>query len=189
MTVNHGVVGSSPSWSAKPSRRWAFLLLWTFTNARVVVLRYAQAAKPEQAQPEAQAQQTLGFSLCPFNKLRRGCSLHGHVLAIAWSCTCNCTYMYKQRMPLAMSAISTRAICTHFWTMRPFCTHNFAEFPQKILQKIIYAERCQVLTLTSWEFLWYFNRQQTSITLSACLLRRKLKLYHEIFAVFLWIFN
>ena len=30
--------------------------------------------------------------------------------------------------------------------MRPFCTHNFAEFPQKILQKIIYAERCQVLT-------------------------------------------
>ena len=30
--------------------------------------------------------------------------------------------------------------------MRPTCTHNFAEFPQKILQKIIYAERYQVLT-------------------------------------------
>jgi hypothetical protein len=30
--------------------------------------------------------------------------------------------------------------------LRPVCTHNFAEFPQKILQKTIYAERCQVLT-------------------------------------------
>ena len=34
---------------------------------RVVVLRYAQAAKPEQAQPEAQAQQTLGFSFMGFH--------------------------------------------------------------------------------------------------------------------------
>jgi len=83
--------------------------------------------------------------------------------------------------------------------MHPACTHIFAEFPQKILQKIIFAEGCQVLTFLLWQAAKSSRQVENiyevstvnkpSVTLSACLLRHKFKRYHKIFTDFLWIFN
>ena len=64
--------------------------------------------------------------------------------------------------------------CTQFATIFERCTQpaptSLQNYPQKILQRIIFANRCQVLALTSWKCLCDFNCQPQIIWSLFCIL-------------------